>query len=83
MMMNNISTSGGLTEENHKDVLNECPAGPNLDLFCIRLLNAAPFCKNYAEIYFDTNHLEKGLNRGDFLGPFFKKNALFGQWLLP
>ena len=71
MTINNISTSGGLTEESHKDVFNECPTGPNLDLFCIQLLNAGPFCENYAKLRNDTNHLEKGLNRGNFLGPFF------------
>ena len=53
-----------LTEESHKDVFNECPTGPNLDLLCIQLLNAAPFFRNYAKLYFDSKHLEKGLNRG-------------------
>ena len=52
------------TEESHKDMFNACPKGPNLDIFCIRLSNAAPFCKNYAKIYFHAKHLEKGLNRG-------------------
>ena len=62
-----------LTEESHKDIFNECPTGPNLDLLCIQLSNAAPFCKNYAKLYFDAKHLEKGLNRGwrNFWGPFW------------
>ena len=44
------------------DELFEC-AGHILDLYCIRLSNAAPFCENYTK--FDTKHLEKGLNRGE------------------
>ena len=35
-----------------------------LDLYCVGLSNAAPFCENYAKPYFDAKHLEKGLNRG-------------------
>ena len=31
--------------------------------FGVRLLNGAPFCKNYAKLYFDAKHLEKGLDR--------------------
>ena len=30
-----------------------------LDLCCVRLSNAAPFCKNYAKLYFDAKSLEK------------------------
>ena len=52
-----------LTEESHKDVFNACPAGPNLHIFCVRLLIAALFGENYTKIYFDAKHLEKGLNR--------------------
>ena len=36
-------------------------AGPHLDLSCVRLSNAANFCKNYATLYFDAKHLEKGI----------------------
>ena len=53
--------------------------GHILDLYCFRLSNAAPFCKNYAKLYFDAKHLGKGLNRGaglKFLGPFFQKNKM-------
>ena len=39
------------------------PAEHILDLYCVRLSNAAPFCKNYTKLYFDPKHLEKGLNR--------------------
>ena len=39
-------------------------AGPNLDLLCVRQLNAAPFCENYAKLYFDAKNLEIGLNNG-------------------
>ena len=37
-------------------------AGHILDEYCIRLSSAAPFCKNYAKLYFDAKHLEKQLN---------------------
>ena len=40
------------------------PTGPNVDIFCVWLSNAAPFCENYAKIYFDAKHLERELNRG-------------------
>ena len=39
----------------------------------LQLSNVAPSYKNYAKLYFDTKHLEKGLNRGGggvkLLGP--------------
>ena len=66
--------------------------GHILDLYCIQLSNAAPFCENYAKLYFDAKHLENRLNRGavKFWGPFFKKvpffhkSALSGQYeMLP
>ena len=38
-------------------------SGHSLDLFCVRPTNAASFCENYARLYFDAKHLEKGLNR--------------------
>ena len=33
--------------------------GHILDLYCVRLLNAAPFCKSYAKLYYDAKHLER------------------------
>ena len=33
-------------------------------LYCVRQSNVTPFCENYAKLYFDAKHLEKGLNRG-------------------
>ena len=39
-------------------------AGLNLDLLCVQQSDAALFCKNYANLYYDTKLLEKGLNRG-------------------
>ena len=36
-----------------------------LDLYCVRLSNAAPSCENYAKLYFDAKRLEKGLDRGE------------------
>ena len=49
--------------------------GPNLDLLCIRQLDAVPFGGNYAKLYFDAIHLEKKLNRvHEIVGvPFFIK----------
>ena len=42
--------------------------GHILNLYCVQLLNDAPFCKNYAKLYFHAKPLEKGLNRGgDFV----------------
>ena len=38
--------------------------GPNLDFLCIWQSDTAPFCENYAKLYFNTNHLEKGLKSG-------------------
>ena len=56
--------------------------GNILDLFCFQLLNAVPFCKSYAKLYFDAKHLENGLNSGvENFGPlFFLKNCTF--WLI-
>ena len=49
-----------------------------LDLYCVQLLNATPFCKNYTKLCFDAKHLEKGLNREvKFLVPFFQKKYPF------
>ena len=61
------------------------PSSLNLDLFRDRQSGAALFCENYAKLYFDAKHLEKGLNRGwwNFWFPFFqekKKNAHFRQY---
>ena len=55
------------------------PAGHIVDLYRVRLLNAAPFCKNDAKLYFDAKHLKKGLDRDGRRGVkmfgalFFKK----------
>ena len=37
---------------------------PDLDFLCFHHLDTAPFRENYAKLYFDTKHLEMGLNRG-------------------
>ena len=42
-------------------------------------IESCPFCENYAKLYFDAKHLEKGLNRGGgetFGALFFKKVPL-------
>ena len=58
------------------------PGGHILDLYRIRLSNAAPFCENYTKLYFNAKQLKKGLNReGGGVGegrikilvPFFQK----------
>ena len=53
--------------------------GNVLVLYCVWLSNAAPFCENYANLYFDAKHLEKGLNTRElkFFGPFFHKKVPF------
>ena len=33
-------------------------SGPNLDLFCVQQSGAAPFCENYAKLYFDAKGIE-------------------------
>ena len=54
------------------------PAGHILDLYCIRLLNAALFCESYTKLYFDAKHLEKGLySEGKGGGEIF--DALFSK----
>ena len=61
-------------------------AGHIVDLYCVRLSNAASFCENYVKLYFDAKHLEKGLNRGGgevkFLGHFFDKKVPFLEYAL-
>ena len=37
--------------------------GHILDLYCVRLWNAALFSKNYTNLYYDAKHLEKELNK--------------------
>ena len=37
---------------------------PDLDFLRIQYLDAAPIREYNAKLYFDTKHLEKGLNRG-------------------
>ena len=46
---------------NSKDYINAIGIsenGPNLDLLCVRQSDAAPFCENYAKLYFDTKHVK-------------------------
>ena len=52
---------------------------PNLDLLCARQSDTAPFCENYAKLYFDAKYLKKGLNRDwvDFWYHFFFKKIPF------
>ena len=38
--------------------------GPNLDHLCVWQSDTAPVYENYAKLYFDAKHLDKGLNRG-------------------
>ena len=57
--------------------------GHILDLYCVRLSKAVPFCKNYTKLYFDGKHLEKEFNRGEIFGVLFsKKSALFHKKVL-
>ena len=47
----------------------------NLELLCIRHLDAALFCKNHAKLYFDAKQLEKGLKEVEIFGYFLSKKA--------
>ena len=47
----------------------------NLELLCIRHLDAALFCKNHAKLYFDAKQLEKGLKGVEIFGYFLSKKA--------
>ena len=55
---------------------------PNLDLLCVQQLDAAPFCENYAKLYYDAKHLENGLIKGGeiYIALFFRRSAPF--WLI-
>ena len=48
----------------------------SLDLYCVRLSNAAPFCKNHAKLSFDAKHLDRE-GWVNFLGCFFSKKCPF------
>ena len=60
------------------------PAEYILDLYCVWLSNAAPFCKNYTKVYFNAKHKI-------FVALFFKKkypfwptsNAATNFWNMP
>ena len=61
------------------------PAGHILDLYCVRLSNAAIFCENYTKLYFDAKHLWKGLNKelGKIVGALFSKKCSFWPGAFP
>ena len=49
---------------------------PNQDLVCVRQSDAAPFCENYAKLYFDAKRFE--LNRvSEIFGALFSKKVQF------
>ena len=55
----------------------------NLDLLCVRQLDAAPFCENYAKLYFDAKHLKRDWIGGGaiFSAFFFQKKCPFWPML--
>ena len=66
-------------------------AGLNLELLCLlqwdsahkgNCITSQDINENYAKLYFDAKHLEKGLNRGwrSFWCLFFQKSTFFGQF---
>ena len=61
--------------------MNPTYLGHILDLYCVRLSNAALFCENYAKLYFDARLLENRLNRGGW-GTLFLKSVLFHKKVL-
>ena len=45
---------------------------------CVCQSDTAHFCENYAKLYCDAKHLEKGLGGGEILGAlFFSKKCTF------
>ena len=65
----------------------DAPSGLNLDLLCVQELGTASFCKNFAKLYFDAKHLEKGLQNGHFgwywkLAKFSKQKSTLLPWNL-
>ena len=52
-------------------------SGHILDLHCVGSSTASPFCMNYAKLYFDAKHLQKGWN---FWGPIFRICAANLTW---
>ena len=41
-------------------------------------MECCPFCKNYAKLYFDAKHLEKGFNKGgELFDAYFSKKPFF------
>ena len=65
------------------------PAEHILDLYCVRLSNAAVFSENYTKLYFNAKRLEKGFIIGGRDGDksfsaLFSESTLFGQYrMLP
>ena len=52
--------------------------GHNLDLYCVLLSNATPFCKNYTKLYFDAEPYKRDWIGGmKVLVPFFRKKVPF------
>ena len=69
-----------------RDKMTSLSARHILDLYCVRLSNAAHFYENYAKIY--AKHLEKELNHWmerviKILGPFFQKKVRFFHEKVP
>ena len=51
---------------------------PNLDLLCVFQLNTASICENYANLYFDAEHLERDrIWGGEIFGTIFSKSVFF------
>ena len=64
LKMLNIEKGKALNRLIHLENRKNCTApGHILDLHSVQLSNASSFGKNYAKLYFDAKHLEKGLKR--------------------
>ena len=62
--------------------LNEAHGRTYSRLYCVRLSNDASFWENYEKLYFDAEHLKKGLNTGgrgggDIFGSLISKKVVF------
>ena len=53
-----VFKKGTLDYKNKVKIIVNMP-GYIVDLYCVRLLNAAPFYKDYAKLYYNAKHLER------------------------
>ena len=45
----------------------DAPSDPNIYIFCVQQSGAAPFCENYAKLYFDAKEMGLVKNFGSLI----------------